>query len=108
MLDMHKVMPFKHEDKRISNVINRDYYTVMNPLFSKHNLSCHQVYGTVMSWFRYGLDSENRKCALKIEGLFNYLSIQKIDKQTLEMVRAGLHCSFNISRQMLPLLLMFG
>ena len=28
--------------------------------------------------------------------------------QTLDMVRAGLHCSFRISRQMLPLLLMFG
>lgn len=27
---------------------------------------------------------------------------------TLEMVKAGLHCSFKISRQMLPLLLMFG
>ena len=28
--------------------------------------------------------------------------------QTLDMVRAGLHCSLRISRQMLPLLLMFG
>lgn len=27
---------------------------------------------------------------------------------TLDMVRAGLHCSFKISRQMLPLLLIFG
>lgn len=27
---------------------------------------------------------------------------------TLEMVSAGLHCSFKMSRQMLPLLLMFG
>lgn len=27
---------------------------------------------------------------------------------TLEMVRAGLHCSLRISKQMLPLLLMFG
>ncbi|MFS7923770.1 hypothetical protein Hanom_Chr03g00264661 [Helianthus anomalus] len=30
------------------------------------------------------------------------------EAQTLEIVRAGLHCSFRISRQMLPLLLMFG
>lgn len=27
---------------------------------------------------------------------------------TLEIVRAGLHCSFKMSRQMLPLLLIFG
>lgn len=27
---------------------------------------------------------------------------------TLDMVRAGLHCSFKISRQMLPLLLILG
>ena len=27
---------------------------------------------------------------------------------TLETVNAGLHCSFKISRQMLPLLLIFG
>ena len=28
--------------------------------------------------------------------------------KTLEMVNAGLHCSFNMSRQMLPLLLILG
>lgn len=28
--------------------------------------------------------------------------------QTFEMVKAGLHCSFKISRHMLPLLLIFG
>lgn len=28
--------------------------------------------------------------------------------QTFDMVRAGLHCSLRISRQMLPLLLMLG
>lgn len=30
------------------------------------------------------------------------------EERTLEMVNAGLHCSFRMSRQILPLLLMFG
>jgi hypothetical protein len=30
------------------------------------------------------------------------------NKLTFEIVNAGLHCSFKISRHMLPLLLMFG
>merc|ERR1712023_379848 len=33
---------------------------------------------------------------------------EQIDSNTLEMVSAGLHWSFKISRQMLPLLLMLG
>lgn len=31
-----------------------------------------------------------------------------MDKQTLEMVNAGLHCSLRISKHILPLLLMLG
>jgi len=37
-----------------------------------------------------------------------YQHILTEQNQTLEMVRAGLHCSLRISRQMLPLLLMLG
>jgi len=31
-----------------------------------------------------------------------------MDSSTFEMVNAGLHCSLRISKQILPLLLMFG
>ena len=37
---------------------------------------------------------------------YTYAESRKIE--TLDMVRAGLHCSFKMSRQMLPLLLIFG
>lgn len=37
-----------------------------------------------------------------------YSQYQGYKTRTFEMVRAGLHCSFKISRQMLPLLFMFG
>lgn len=36
------------------------------------------------------------------------LKRKESQNKTLEMVSAGLHCSFRISRQILPLLLMFG
>ena len=36
------------------------------------------------------------------------ISREQIESNTLDMVRAGLHCSFKISRQMLPLLLILG
>lgn len=35
-------------------------------------------------------------------------SEQNSKAKTLEMVKAGLHCSFKMSRQMLPLLLILG
>ncbi len=34
--------------------------------------------------------------------------LSRFDANTLEMVKAGDHCSFRMSKQMLPLLLMFG
>jgi len=39
---------------------------------------------------------------------FGSVSNEQIDRRTFDMVRAGLHCSLRMSRQMLPLLLMFG
>lgn len=39
---------------------------------------------------------------------FGSVSNEHIDKRTLEIVRAGLHCDRKISRQILPLLFMFG
>uniref|UniRef100_A0A2P2LG78 Ubiquitin-conjugating enzyme E2 10 n=1 Tax=Rhizophora mucronata TaxID=61149 RepID=A0A2P2LG78_RHIMU len=39
---------------------------------------------------------------------FGSVKREQIESNTLDMVRAGLHCSFKISRQMLPLLLIFG
>lgn len=33
---------------------------------------------------------------------------EQMDNSTLEIVNAGDHCDLNISRQMLPLLLIFG
>jgi len=45
----------------------------------------------------------------KHQSIRHYYIRQPICKiTTLDMVRAGLHCSFKISRQMLPLLLIFG
>uniref|UniRef100_A0A0A9D8W3 Csu456(Uce) n=1 Tax=Arundo donax TaxID=35708 RepID=A0A0A9D8W3_ARUDO len=39
---------------------------------------------------------------------FGSVSSEQIDSNTLEIVSAGLHWSFKMSRQMLPLLLIFG
>ena len=39
---------------------------------------------------------------------FGSVSSEQMESSTLEMVSAGLHCSFRISRQMLPLLLILG
>jgi len=39
---------------------------------------------------------------------FGSVSSEHMDKRTLLMVSAGDHCDLRISRQMLPLLLMFG
>ncbi len=36
------------------------------------------------------------------------VSMEQMDNSTLEIVRAGDHWSRNMSKQMLPLLLMFG
>jgi len=47
---------------------------------------------------------KNKNCST----LTCYQHILTEQNQTLEMVRAGLHCSLRISRQMLPLLLMLG
>lgn len=39
---------------------------------------------------------------------FGSHSREQMDRRTLEMVRAGDHCDRRMSRQMLPLLLIFG
>uniref|UniRef100_A0A0E9XAZ7 Uncharacterized protein n=1 Tax=Anguilla anguilla TaxID=7936 RepID=A0A0E9XAZ7_ANGAN len=39
---------------------------------------------------------------------FGSHSSEQMDRRTLEMVSAGDHCDLRMSRQMLPLLLMFG
>lgn len=51
--------------------------------------------GRVREWKSSKLDTKHQQVKYKT-------------KLTLEMVRAGLHCSFSISRQMLPLLFIFG
>jgi len=44
---------------------------------------------------------------INIDTCIKNQNVQSTDN-TLEIVSAGLHCSLRISRQMLPLLLMFG
>ncbi len=39
---------------------------------------------------------------------FGSVNREQMESSTLDMVRAGLHCSFKMSRQILPLLLIFG
>lgn len=68
---------------------------------------CHEtwvgiVFRTLQGWGLQGIQSN-----LSIAYYGNNSSVCNRNI-TLDMVRAGLHCSFKISRQMLPLLLILG
>jgi len=74
-----------------------------------HHMAYFRVHSRASSLYR----SRSVLYILAISGTngssgFGSHNKEQIDSSTLEMVSAGDHCDLNISKQMLPLLFMFG